>query len=396
MKLTSAAWSALAATALVAASAVPAASAAASTHAAGHSATRHNAARAATTPAAWQTVALPSSVKEHATLGGVSAANASAAWAVGADAETAYQKGAPLILRWNGSTWSKVVLSGVAGPGYLTSVAAASASDAWVVGTDKLGAVVLHWNGTSWKSVSFPDSSRATVSGVAAGPRGTAWLVGSVPASGSNTTILVEEWNGKAWHVVKTGLGGGCLSSVEVSPSGDVYATGKNANNNNDQPLVADEHGGVWKLLPSTNISNVNAVLGVSPTDVWAVGLSAFLQAGVYDAIVAHWNGKAWTLLNSPDNVASQDWSISAGKSGQPQWVGAEAGLEPSSTLYAYYNGTSWSNVSGATSLTGAYDAITVTAHIPGTGATWGVGGSVNVSSAGELLPVKAYIEYNP
>lgn len=344
------------------------------------------------TPAAWKAVNVPSSVTEPATLGSVSAASLSAAWAVGADAETSLQAGTPLILHWNGRAWSKVALSGVPGPGYLTSVSAGSASDAWAVGTDSSGVVALHWNGRNWRTVSFPDQAIAIMASVAVEPDGTAWLAGGYPDSSGIYQSLLEKWNGKAWHVVKTGLSGGALSEVRVSPSGEVFVQGPSHTGGN---LVAYEQGGTWTSLPSPPVDAVNDVLGVSANDVWVTGILVGEEAGPYPAKVCHWNGSAWTTVNAPTDAA-QSLSISPDNAGQPQWVGASTYANPSVTAYAYYNGTSWSNVSGATDLTGLYGAATVTAHIPGTNATWAVGGSVNLNSLGEPTPAGAYIEYNP
>jgi hypothetical protein len=378
MKLTRPASVVLTACALAVASTAPAAAAVA--------------APGQATPAAWRVVSVPSSVTSPATLAGVSAASASSAWAVGAAAETAFGTGTPLILHWNGTRWSKAALSGVPGPGYLTAVSAATASDAWAVGSDESGAVALHWNGKKWVSSSFPDSSTATLLGVAAARNGEAWMVGSVPSTGITSNILVENWNGSAWHVVNTGLGSGEASSVQVS-AGYVYVGGTNSNG---EGLVGYGHAGDWTALPLPGINNINGVLGISPTDVWAAGQTVNATVGINAADVLQWNGTAWTIVNAPADVLSQALSISPDASGQPQWVGAEAGVEPATTLYAYYNGTSWSNVSGATSLSGVFDANTVTAHIPGTNATWAVGGSVNLSSSGTLVPVSPIIEYNP
>jgi hypothetical protein len=378
MKVTSRAPAVITA-AVLAASVVPSAAAAAS------------AAPAQATPAAWQAVSVPSSVTSPANLNDVSAASASAAWAVGADAETAADTGTPLILRWNGTRWSKVALSGVPMPGVLTSVAAASASDAWAVGTDQSGAVVLHWNGSTWCKVSFPDQATAIVSSVAVATDGTAWLAAGIPNSSGIYQSLVEEWNGKAWHVVNTGLNGGALSVVRVSASGDVFVAGPGTTSNN---LVAYEHNGTWTSLPGPPIDAVQDMLGVSGSDVWVAGLE--LGQTSEEAEVCNWNGSTWTAVNAPANVGGLALSISPDDSGQPQWVGAEAGVNPTTTLYAYYNGTSWSNVSGATQLSGVFNAYTVTAHVPGTNATWAVGGTASLNSVGNPVPVSPIIEYNP
>lgn len=369
MKLTVPGWIGLTASALLAASAVPTTAAAA----------------AQTTPAAWHAVTVPSSVQEPASLADVSAVSASVAWAVGAQAETGIEHGTPLILRWNGTAWSRVALSGVPAPGYLSSVAAGSATDAWAVGSDKSGAVALHWNGTTWRNVSFPGHSTATVNGVAVARGGKAWMVGSI---GNNA--LVERWNGTAWHVVKTGLGAGELIGVRVAASGDVWVGGSNGNG---QALVAREQRGTWTALRSPGTTAVTQVLEVSPNDVWTAGYTFNAVAGVLASVVAHWNGSAWSLVNAPGSVLAEGLSISPDGSGQPQWVGTES-LSTTDTTYAHYNGIAWSTVSGATPLSGAFGVNAVTTHIPGTDATWAVGGLFNDNSS--IMPGNALIEYNP
>lgn len=341
-------------------------------------------------PAGWRTEAVPSSVKSPAALADVSAASKASAWAVGTEAETSFDQGTPLILHWNGTKWSKVALSGVSGPGYLTSVSAASASDAWAAGSDKSGAVVLHWNGTRWSTISFPDRSLATVSSVAVAPNGTAWLAGSVASDDGQ--ILVEKWNGSAWHVVKTGLGAGSLNSVRVSASGDVWVGGAN---NNDQAVVGHEHGGTWTALPAPGITAVNDVLAVSSADVWAAGYTFSTPGGAFNPVVCRWNGSTWTLVSAPANMLGQALTISPGASGQPRWVGVEDLGSPPATQYAYYNGTTWSSVTGATALSGILGANTATAHIPGTNATWAVGNSYAMDSSQNIVPGQAIIEYN-
>ena len=128
------------------------------------------------------------------------------------------------------------------------------------------------------------------------------------------------------------------------SASGDVWVGGVNADH---QALVACKQGSTWTALESPGITAVNQVLGVPTTDVWAAGYTFNATAGVMASVVAQWNGSAW------------------------------------------------STVSGATPLSGALGASTVTAHIPGTDATWAVGGLL-ADQSGNVLPGEALIEYNP
>jgi hypothetical protein len=346
--------------------------------------------RANASPATWRSVALPSSVKSPAALADVSASSKTNAWAVGTEAETSFDQGTPLILHWNGTKWSTVALSGVPGPGFLTSVSAASASDAWAAGSDKSGAVVLRWNGIRWSNVSFPDKSLATVSSVAVAPNGTAWLAGSVASDDGQT--LVEEWDGSAWHVVKTGLGAGSLDSVRVSASGDVWVGGGNSN----QSVVGHEHRGTWTALPAPGMITASDILAAASSDVWAVGYTFSTPGGATNPAVCHWNGSTWKLVNAPAKMVGQALTVSPGATGQPQWLGVEDLGSPSATQYAYYNGTAWSSVTGATALPGILGANTATAHIPGTNSTWAVGNSYTMDSALNILPGQAFIEYNP
>jgi hypothetical protein len=74
-------------------------------------------------------------------LGGVTAHGTASAWAVGG------ASGKPLILRWNGTTWTR---SKAPGKGILNAVAASSPKNAWAVGDNGDNALILHWDGASW------------------------------------------------------------------------------------------------------------------------------------------------------------------------------------------------------------------------------------------------------
>jgi hypothetical protein len=340
-------------------------------------------------PPAWRVVRVPSSVVSPSELDDVSASGPADAWAVGAEAETGFEQGRPMILHWNGHAWSKVALRGVPGPGDLFSVSAGSRSNAWALGIGASGNLLLHWNGRRWRSVGFPGRAAGDAVDVAAAPGGAAWLVGARTDAAGNNTILVERWNGAAWHVVATGLGRGVLIAVRVSASGDVWAAGANGD---DRPLIAHEHRGAWTSFPGPNTQMVNDVLAVSARDVWAVGGFTTVTPIGGGAVIGHWNGRRWATVKLRSHIDLGASSISPGSSGRPQWAGLED-FAGGRTAYAHYNGTAWSNVPGATVLPGnAFDAFTVTAHIPGTDATWGVGGSADDTG----VPIRAIIEFNP
>jgi photosystem II stability/assembly factor-like uncharacterized protein len=58
------------------------------------------------------------------------------------------------MLQWNGSTWAQVTIPSPPDSA-LSGVSAASATDAWAVGS--YGATfILYWNGSAWKQVPSP------------------------------------------------------------------------------------------------------------------------------------------------------------------------------------------------------------------------------------------------
>ena len=153
-----------------------------------------------------------------------------------------------LILHWNGTTWKQVPSPNPAGSSdnnFLTGVAAASAADAWAVGTYTQGGaeqtLVAHWNGTTWKQVPSPNpSSYDNLASVAATSATNAWAVGATSAIGGT---LIAHWNGTT-----------------------------------------------WKQVPSPHLGNLGQLFGMtapSPTNIWAVG-SYQNNAGVVSTLALH------------------------------------------------------------------------------------------------------------
>lgn len=94
----------------------------------------------------------------HPSLSGVATLSTSSAWAVGTvqNSEGALRT---LILRWNGTAWTRTASPDPGNAGtddQLTAVAAVSASDAWAVGMSNGTTLMLHWDGAAWGQVSSP------------------------------------------------------------------------------------------------------------------------------------------------------------------------------------------------------------------------------------------------
>jgi len=153
--------------------------------------------------------------------------------------------------------WSSDVCSSDLGPGLaspnrgdatqgLSSVSAAGPEDIWAVGTVDAGSpfpgetLAMHWNGSAWKLMKTPSPpSGDAVTGVAAFPQRTAWIVGSY-------------WS-DAW--TNHGL------ALLLRP-------------------------GSRRLTKIPGHNSLNGVDGVSKKDVFAVG------GGIF-----HWDGSVWTQV---------------------------------------------------------------------------------------------------
>jgi plastocyanin len=142
-------------------------------------------------------------------LAGVTQVSSSRAWAVGS-----FNNGTrdvPMVLRWNGSSWS--VVTGVPKPGTgnarLLSVRALSSNDVWAVGffvqSGHAHTLILHFDGSTWSHVSSPDFfSDNILNGVGIRARDDVWAVGTTDDSsvGGPVNTLILHWDGTSWRQV--------------------------------------------------------------------------------------------------------------------------------------------------------------------------------------------------
>lgn len=142
-----------------------------------------------------------------------------------------------LIEHWNGLHWTRTHAAGLprAKHARLEGVAAVGSDDAWAVGYYAAGdgqgesTLVLHWNGHSWARVAAPNPGRfgGRLSSVSAASGSDAWAVGVYYEHGATT--LVERWDGHSWRrveVANPGDVGSELRAVAVLPDGSVVAAG--------------------------------------------------------------------------------------------------------------------------------------------------------------------------
>jgi hypothetical protein len=268
----------------------------------------------------WAVVPSPSRLTVNSTLAAVSGTGASDVWAVGETSCPTVQSGRPLALHWNGRAWSMVKTPE---PGFfpvLSAVTALARSDAWAVGDTTVGGIddplIEHWNGTAWQVSKLPSSIHGALSGVAAVSATSVWAVGggpqalhwdgtrwsSVPVpipagttgslsavvalphgqavavgawrpTPSRSQVLVEQWDGTAWHMATvpkiTGFSG--LYSVAAAPGQGPWASGFTVTSTSGGAVLLQLIAGSWKLVTPPPLNAGFAVTGTSDGQLWAV-----------------------------------------------------------------------------------------------------------------------------
>jgi hypothetical protein len=136
--------------------------------------------------------------------------------------------GVPLVLRRTSGHWYLVPTDGPQKIAF-NALAVTGPNSAWAGGTVLVTPHFFHWNGSVWKPVSFPlQGAGNTLSGMAAGPGGTAWAVGSfVNQTTAKGTPASMHWNDKTWRNVPIPAPtDSALLGVGSVPGGTAWAVG--------------------------------------------------------------------------------------------------------------------------------------------------------------------------
>src|SRR5579875_1412007 len=285
---------------------------------------------------AWSTVASPRPLPNLTYLG-VKAISSSDAWAVGILSQTQVSQDYPVIVHWNGTAWRVAASPHL--DGAMLALAAASPHDIWAVGLREKGplgrdsTLAEHWNGHTWSAVPTPtpDKYGDILSSVTAVGPDDVWAAGERDTSEFAPAPLAEHWNGHTWSVVSMPTKGfdGTINGITSTGPDDVWAAGSY---DVDSPagtalytLAEHWNGQAWsvRLPPSpTGDDKLNAIAAVSPSDVWAVGDTAYNQT-----FVLHWNGHLWRIQpgHTLSGANSVMWALSA-PTATDIWAGGGAG----------------------------------------------------------------------
>jgi hypothetical protein len=208
----------------------------------------------------------------------------------------------------------------------LFGVAAISPTDIWSVGFSNSGAtnapdrtLAEHYNGTNWTIVGTPSygSGHNDLNGVAANDSNDVWAVGN-SQNGSTFYTLAENWNGVSWSGVATpqpSNSTNSLGGITAVGHNNLYAAGFYRDNitGNDKTLVIHWDGAAWTQMNTPNAAAgdnlLENIFATSATDIWAVGYYRAMPGTANPALtlIEHWDGANWTVQTSANPVTGDN-----------------------------------------------------------------------------------------
>lgn len=332
-------------------------------------------------------------------LASVAATSASNAWAVGLNGSPSGPngpEGTTLIVHWNGKSWSRVTNPRPV-KGYLLSVAAVSATDAWAVGTTPGGkcaacgaTLIMHWNGKSWERYANAPAISGYLLVVTASKYGV-WAAGTATAGDIGTGLILRligtrwyvvpspypanfegiavtgrksvwadalengagllmHWNGKNWKSFSFPVHGYSVwpGAMAAGPHGAVMMIGtRYATSNSSQATYsAAFNGETWKLLPAPAVGTLlYGVTFIPGKGAWAAGVASTGPTSTSPEVL-RWNGHAWIAVRKLTGLPDVSLDALGGVSASDAWAVGSAqapGATDPTTVILHWNGHSLS-----------------------------------------------------
>lgn len=285
------------------------------------------------TGTSWSVVSTPAVRTSDERLTGVVALGASDAWAVGRQDRYGYNDATAILMRWDGTQWSR---QRPPAAGIPTVVDGSSSTDVWAIGPG----VFQHFDGATWSPAAVPDAA-AVPTGVAVLSATDAWVVGFRPVDrpGYNHTAhpYVAHWDGVSWQTVMVPHPetDARFASVSGSSGSDLWAVGAAFDAATGEPgTYAQHYDGVrWRPVAVPDQGSFNAldsVVSVSADEAYAVGhRDGYNRQGgaVWKTLVERWDGQTWSILASPNDSQSDNYLDGVAAAGSVVWaVGSDGG----------------------------------------------------------------------
>jgi len=300
---------------------------------------------------AWRNVPLPV-LRKEVDLYSVAAVADGEAWVVGSHGEQSdYDAPFPLLEHWDGARWRVVHLPHI-GLSSLLAVSASGPDDAWILGEsfrrDRKGRfpssgvhpLLLHWDGSTWSRVALPWARPGLVEGakVVATAPSDVWIVAGAQ---------IEHWDGATWQSVPAPFGArDSLLGFSATSADDAWAVGSYLHGRRSRTLAAHWDGLAWRIAPTPNRStdsSLSDVVALSPDDAWAVGQSQWLKLDGNGrgpvVLFEHWDGRSWHIVPGPTLPIWYRSGVLAAAEDGSAWAIGSCYLD---NFIARWNGSAW------------------------------------------------------
>jgi hypothetical protein len=352
----------------------------------------------------WSVVSSPNPGPQiQAFLYGVTCVSSSDCWAVGRSGGGGGGGALYLqtfIVHWNGAAWSSAASPSTSATrdNVLTSVACDSSSGCWAVGYYEGGfdanensiyqTLIERWDGATWSIVSSPNAShdRSNILNSITCPSASqCWAVGAY-ADGTSAPSLILQWNGVIWSIVPDPISmphAAFLNGVACVSNSSCRAVGTR-----DEGQTLTEHldGASWSAVNSPNAigggweTYFNGVACNSASDCWAVGDARFGSEFRDHALIEHWNGNSWSIIQAPYSPDDQVLYDVTCVSGSDCWAVGDSYdfyADFDRSLVLHWDGNSWSNVASP-NVAGAFYNFLFGVKCTSASDCWAVGGYYN------------------
>jgi len=200
--------------------------------------------------------------------------------------------------------------------------------------------------GRGWRIVPSPNpGGSSNIVSVVSLPDDKAWAVGFVapPTAGFSTASLHHDASG--WTEVPPANPdpqSNRLDAVDGVSDSDVWAVGTRGNDT----LIEHWDGHAWSVVPSPSpahhFSGLDGVSVLTPTDAWAVGYAQDFSGSSVIGLTLHWDGRRWTKVASPNPGLYTFLLEVDARSAEDVWV---VGTYGANNLILHWDGAMWRRV---------------------------------------------------
>jgi hypothetical protein len=245
----------------------------------------------------WVSMPLPAGLRR--TFLSLAAAPGGQIWAYGGFSANAFYQ-------WTGTAW-QAYQTGESSLAYIGGLSFASSTDGWAVGSFDTAAgntppLVLHWNGTTWSKASTPPlpsgaSQGGELDSVLDTPSGGVWATGSWQGTDDHLDTAnnwLVHYNGKSWSTVAVPAAFQAdeysIGNISVGASGQPQWIGVSLYNDETGYTGTSEYlydsGGTWTISQGPTAGDLESGMNLSGVPgsnaTWAVGEQ--MTGGTHDA----------------------------------------------------------------------------------------------------------------